>query len=187
MQMLSQAKGAEKAELERLLALVAQGDREAFAALYERTRAAVYAAALGLVKDAEEAREIAQDTFVQVWESAGRYRAQGTPMAWILTVARNLAKMRLRARRDLSPLEEADWNALPAFSPGVTQEERILLQQALATLGDGERQIVLLHAVSGLRHREIAALLELPLSTVLSRYHRALKKLRTWMEGEDVR
>ena len=46
--------------------------------------------------------------------------------------------------------------------------------------------MVLLHAVSGLKHREIAALLELPLATVLSKYHRALKKLRVQLEGDDT-
>ena len=49
------------------------------------------------------------------------------------------------------------------------------------------RRIVLLHAVTGLKHREIAQLLELPLATVLSKYHRALKKLKAQLEGDDVR
>ena len=51
---------------------------------------------------------------------------------------------------------------------------------------DEERRIVLLHAVTGLKHRELAALLELPLPTVLSKYHRALKKMRSFLEGDDA-
>ena len=62
-----------------------------------------------------------------------------------------------------------------------------LLQGALASLADEERRIVLLHAVTGMKHREIAALLELPLPTVLSKYHRALKKMRIFLEGDDAR
>ena len=54
-------------------------------------------------------------------------------------------------------------------------------------LGEEERRIVLLHAVTGMKHREIAALLELPLPTVLSKYHRALKKMRSFLEGDDAR
>ena len=50
-----------------------------------------------------------------------------------------------------------------------------------------ERRIVLLHAVTSMKHREIAALLELPLPTVLSKYHRALKKMRSCLEGDDAR
>ena len=54
----------------------------------------------------------------------------------------------------------------------------------LTVLSDTERQIVVLHAVSGFKHREIAACLELPLATVLSKYHRAIKKMKTNLEKE---
>ena len=62
-----------------------------------------------------------------------------------------------------------------------------MLEAALKALGDEERQVVLLHAVSGLKHREIAQDLGLPLSTVLSRYNRALKKLKRHLTEEGVR
>ena len=65
--------------------------------------------------------------------------------------------------------------------------DRLVLEAALKTLGEDERQVVLLHAVSGLRHREIARDLGLPLSTVLSRYSRALKKLKRCLSEEGVR
>ncbi len=172
-------------ELERLLSAVAAGDRDAFGALYRLTRGAVYAMALSVVKNAHDAQDVAQDAFVKVWESAGQYRAPGSPMGWLLTVTRNLARMRLRQSARQGELTEAEWDAIPADSPRVTPEDRLLLQTALAALDGGERQIVLLHAVSGLKHREIAALLDLPLSTALSKYHRALKKLRAQMEGDD--
>ena len=82
-------------------------------------------------------------------------------------------------------LDEEEWNAIPESAPEVTLEDRQMLQEALARLGEEERRIVLLHAVTGLKHREIAALLELPLSTVLSKYHRGLKKLKSLMKGEN--
>ena len=82
-------------------------------------------------------------------------------------------------------LSEEEWNAIPAQAPGVSPEDRQLLQQALAGLGEEERRIILLHAVAGLKHREIAQLLEKPLSTVLSKYHRGLGKLRSRMKGES--
>ena len=123
---------------------------------------------------------------MRVWENAGQYRAQGSPMAWLLTIARNLSRMKLRQGARQGELSEEEWNAIPADSPDVTPEDREILQQALASLGDEERQVVLLHAVTGLKHREIAALLEMPLATVLSKYHRALKKLRVQLEGDDA-
>ena len=84
-------------------------------------------------------------------------------------------------------LSEEEWDAIPAQESGLDAEERILLQHALAAIGEEERRIVLLHAITGMKHREIAALLELPLATVLSKYHRALKKMRAYLEGDDAR
>ncbi len=170
--------------LERLLLAVAAGDREALGELYGSVRAAVYALALGLLQNAHDAQDVTQDTFVKVWEAAPGYRPQGSPMAWILTIARNLCRMRQRREGRLVDLTDAEWEAIPAQSPAVTPEDRQLLQTALSALSAQERQVVLLHA-EGLKHREIAALLELPLPTVLSKYRRALKKMRVFLEGED--
>lgn len=177
--------GDGRRELDALLLRVGRGDREAFAGLYSLTRGAVYALALSLLGDAQEAQDAAQDTFIKVWESAPGYRSQGSPMAWLLTVARNLARSRLRQSGRQVLLDEEEWNSLPARLPDVSHEDRVVLQEALARLGGEERQVVLLHAVSGLKHREIADLLELPLSTVLSKYHRGLKKLKSLMKGEN--
>lgn len=180
-------KKGEDGALEALLLRVGQGDRDALAELYGRTRGAVYALALSLLRSAEEAQDIAQDTYVRVWESAPAYRPQGSPMAWLLTVTRNLTLSRLRQGGRQADLEEGEWEAIPAQAPAVTPEDRQVLQEALARLGGEERRIVLLHAVSGLKHREIAKLLELPVSTVLSKYHRGLKKLKALMKGESDR
>lgn len=171
--------------LERLLLDTAAGRQEAFADLYHRTRGAVYALTLSMLKNAHDAQDVTQDTFVRLWECAPQYRPQGSPMAWILTMARNLARMKLRQSARHTDLDEEQWNAIPAVLPDITPEDRQLLQNALAILSDPERQVVMLHAVAGLKHREIAVLLELPLTTTLSKYHRALKKLRRFMEGVD--
>ena len=156
------------------------------AGLYHRTRAAVYALALSILKNTHDAQDVTQDTFVRVWDSAPQYRSQGTPMAWLLTITRNLARMRLRQGTRETELDKTEWEAIPADAQGVTPEDRQLLQTALAALSPTERQIVLLHAVTGLKHREIAEIVELPLATVLSKYHRALRKLKKWMKGDDA-
>ena len=172
------------AKLEELILRVAAGEQQALEELYRRTRGAVYAVALSLLRNAHDAQDVAQDAFVRVWEGAAQYRPQGSPMAWLLTVARNLARMKLRQGARQAELSDEEWEAIPAGSPAVTPEDRGLLQGALASLEDQERQVVLLHAVTGLKHREIAQLMEMPLATVLSKYHRALKKLKTKMKGD---
>ena len=174
---------AERKALDSLLSGIAAGDREALGQLYHRTRAAVYGLALTYVKNACDAQDITQDTFVRIWENAPQYRP-GSPMGWILTICRNLALMKLRQRERQAELSEEEWDAIPAECAGLPPEDQYLLQQALAQLNDQERQVVLLHAAAGLKHREIAGLLHIPLATVLSKYHRALKKLRSQLEGD---
>ena len=172
------------AELDALLSAVAKGDQDALAALYDYGRAAVYGLALSYLRNGHDAEDVTQDTFVRVWEKAPTYRSQGTPMAWVLTITKNLALMRLRERGKIYDLPQEDWNALAIPSPAVSPEERQVLLAALGALDTEERQIILLHAVSGLKHREIGELLEIPLATALSKYHRGLKKLRNLLSEE---
>ena len=173
-------------ELEKLLAGLAAGDRDSLATLYHRTRAAVYGLALSYLKNGYDAQDVTQDTFVLAWDKAEQYRPQGKPLGWILTIARNLALTRLRERSKTRDLSDDQWENLAIDSSLITGEDRQILLAAMKDLTDQERQIVVLHAVSGLRHREIAALLEIPLSTALSKYHRALKKLKTSLKGEET-
>ena len=180
------APAEDRHELQQLLIHIAGGEREALAELYQRTRSAVYGLALSYLKNAHDAQDLTQDVYVQVWDRAEQYRLIGSPMGWLLAVCRNLCLMRLRREERHAALSE-EWDAIPARECGLDTDERALLQGALASLTDEERRIVLLHAVTGLKHREIAALLELPLPTVLSKYHRALKKMRSFLEGDDAR
>lgn len=174
------------AAAEKLLLRVAGGDRDALAELYDRTHGAVYAAALSVLANTYDAEEVTHDTFLRIWDNAGRYRPGGSPMAWMLTIARNLALMELRRRGRRGELSDQEWDAIPADSPRVTAEDRAVLQDALGALEPTERQIVLLHAASGLKHRETAKLLGLPLGTVLSKYNRALRKMRSELEGSEA-
>lgn len=173
--------------LRRLLTRIAAGEREALAELYHCTRAAVYGLALSYLRNAQDAQDLTQDVYVQVWDHAEQYRPTGSPLGWILTVCRNLCRTQLRREERRAALSDEEWDAIPAEDRGLDAVGRTLLRHALAALGEEERQIVLLHAVAGMKHREIAALLELPLATVLSKYHRALKKMRIILEGDDAR
>ena len=181
------APAEDRHELQQLLVHIAGGDRDALAELYQRTRSAVYGLVLSYLKNAHDAQDLTQDVYVQVWDCAAQYRPTGSPMGWLLTVCRNLCLMRLRREERHAALSEEKWDAIPAQECGLDADERALLQGALASLADEERRVVLLHAVTGLKHREIAALLALPLPNVLSKYHRALKKMRIFLEGDDAR
>ena len=150
-------------ELQQLLICIAGGEREALAELYRRTRTAVYGLALSYLKNAQDAQDLTQDVYVQVWNCAAQYRSTGSPMGWLLTVCRNLCLMPAARRTPC----RAQRGGMECHSRAGVRfgcaDERALLQGALARLADEERRIVLLHAVTGMKHREIAALLELPL------------------------
>lgn len=170
--------------LDACLERIALGEKNALAELFEATKAAVYGFALSIVRNAYDAEDVLQETYVKIWNAAGGYVSQGKPMAWILTIARNIATSLLRERCKTADFPQEDWLEHLADLPSVSHEDRLTLEAAMLLLGDDERQVVMLHAVSGLKHIEIANLMSLPLSTVLSKYSRAKKKLRrTLMEG----
>lgn len=170
---------------EHCITQIARGERRALAQLYEQTHAAVYGFALSILKNRQDAEDVLQDTYVQIWNAAGSYAAAGKPMAWIFTITRNLALMRLREGSRTVPVAPEDWQALFSDEPAVDPADGLMLKLLMETLSDGERQVVMLHVMTGLKHREIADLLGLRLSTVLSRYSRALKKLdQAWKEAD---
>ena len=164
--------------LEFYLARIAEKDTQALADLYYSTNRAVYAFALSILKNAHDAEDVLHDCYVQIYSTAESYRAAGKPMAWIMTITRNLCLHKFRERRKSADVPEDDWDRYLEPQEHFSQDDRLVLQACLEQLSDEERQIVTLHAVSGFKHREISHILQIPLSTVLSKYHRALKKLK---------
>ncbi|MCD8230311.1 MAG: RNA polymerase sigma factor [Clostridiales bacterium] len=177
--------GRQDAETEECIRKIARGDKQALAQLYRDTGAAVYGFALSLLGNVQEAEDIQQDVFIRIWQSAGSYKAQGKPLAWIFTITRNLALMRFRDQKKTIAMTEEDWQAMFADQVQMDGEDRIILKSLIETLSREEQNIVMLHAVAQLKHREIAQILDLPLSTVLSKYNRALKKLKQAIKETD--
>ncbi len=167
-----------------LILRVAEGDKEAFTALYKLTGKSVYAYALSILKNPADAEDVLQDTFLKVRSAAALYQSQGKLLAWILTISRNLCLMKLRRQKFLSyqPIEEMSLES--SINHIDDLEDQLVLKTALEILSDDECQIITLHAITGWKHREIAKLLHLPVSTVLSKYRRGLKKLKTELEGK---
>ncbi len=168
----------ESQRLEAAIEKMALGDKTALEELYVSTKTAVYAFILSMLKDRHSADDVFQDVYVSIFENAAGYEAQGKPLAWIFTIAKNKCRMHFRSEKnhvDMDSVQELWTVDAPA-------EDRLVLQAAFGKLADEERNIVFLHVLSGMKHREIAKLLDMPLPTVLSNYHRALKKLRVLLE-----
>lgn len=171
---------------EQLILNIADGDRDALAQAYLQHKDAVYAFALSILRDAIAAEDVMQETFLRLWNAAGTYVPRGhSARAWILGIAKNTALKHLRAARKTAVSLEDCPETADTLDPFLAAEDRIVTRIVMAKLAPEERQIVVLHAVAGMKHREIAALLGKPLSTVLNKYRRALKKLNAYL-GEPV-
>lgn len=169
---------------DKLIKDIANGSMEALHTLYEKTHKSVYAFALSITKNTHDAEDILQDTFLKIYQKAADYTSYDKPMAWIFTIARNFALMKIRDGKKEGSLE--DDNDLPEqdFSFVEDLSERIILKTTINKLDDNERTILLLHAVAGLKNREIAELLDMSINTVLSKYNRTVRKMQKYLEEE---
>lgn len=176
---LNAAPAADNKTLDALLSSIAQGNMNSLEQLYRIAATPVHSFALSILRNRYDAEDVLHDCFLSIARSAASYRSNGKPMAWILTIARNLSLSRLRESGRESSLDDENTVEFEAPPQGVDSEEKLLLETCLNRLSEEERQIITLHVTAGFKHREIAKLLEIPLSTVLSKYNRAIKKLRT--------
>lgn len=169
---------------EELLKRVGVGDPDAFHQLYQNTDRAIYSFILSILKNPQDAEEVMQETYLKIWTSASSYRSQGKPLAWMFTIARNLCYMKFRDQKKQADIGLDDLSGEETGEVCLQLEnmaDAMVLKAALGILKEEERQIVLLHASAGLKHREIAASLQIPLATVLSKYNRAIKKLEQYL------
>lgn len=162
---------------EELIFKIADGDMEAFRNLYDAVSGSVYGFVLSILKSKYDADDVLQDTFLKIYSNAQDYKAKGKPMAWILTIAKNSAYSKIREKSKSESLEDQTTEPMD-FSSINDAAQRILIETLFECLADEEKQILLLHAVSGMKYREIASFMDIPLNTVLSKYHRAVKKLK---------
>lgn len=176
-------KGRKKIEIdENIFVRLARDDMSALDELYSLTERTMYAYALSLTKDHQLALDLIQDTYVKILSSSHLYRPMGKPLAWMFTIAKNLHYSNIKKEKRITVMETGHIAADKRFSYITDIEDRLVLEAVLSRLSEEEREIVMLYAVSGMKHREIAEGLGLKLSTSLSKYNRALKKLRVYLE-----
>ncbi len=171
---------------EQLILRIAQDDMDAFEELFEKTQQSIYAYALSILRNPEQSLDVCQEVFLKVRAGAHRYQPMGKPLAWMFTITKNVAISHIRegSRYSASSIEEMEGEISLSYEEN--DLDTIVLENALLILNEEERSIILLHAVSGWTHREIASGLGLPLSTVLSKYHRGLKKLKKHLQKQGV-
>ena len=168
------------------------GDIAAFEPLVEKYRQRVWRLAYNVVRDREEAWDVAQEAFVRAWQALPNFRGQSAFYTWLFRIVMNVAADRLRARSargrafGTERIPEEDWDRVLVDQPddarpdaaAAGSEQRARIEKALATLSADHRRIVILSDIEGLSYKEIAEVLEIPMGTVMSRLHNARKRLK---------
>ena len=173
---------------EALVALVARGDEDALAELYDRVGRVAYGLALRVLRDERHAEDAVQEAFLQVWRSAATFRAERAKAStWILTLVHRRAVdlVRREERRQADPLTE---DSAAGVAPEETEEaawlrfERERVQAALKQLPDVQREALELAYYGGFSQSELAERLGVPLGTIKSRMFAGLARLRELLD-----
>jgi len=180
-----------------------RGDAQAFRALVERYQRRVYQLALGMVRDPDEAMDITQETFVRVHRYLPSFKGDSSFFTWTYRIATNLCldSARRRGRTERVEMDESDAEIEARMDPpsaalagpqraALNAELKAKIDDALASLSENHRAILLLREVEGLSYEELAHALGIRKGTVMSRlFHARLKmqrKLREYL-GDEVK
>lgn len=178
----------------KLLTRVAKGDQQAFSQLYDQSSTLLFTLAYRILGDREEAAELLQEVYLEVWRKIAKYDVgRGSPIAWLVTLTRSRAIDRLRAKTSRGHHVVADSFEQPLVSqtpdaspnPYEAQEDQELRQMMVKAILDlplPQQQAIEMAFYQGLTHKEIAAKLNQPLGTVKTRIKLAMTKLHTSLQ-----
>lgn len=168
-------------EDERLLRLIASGDRAAFASLHRRSYAPVYRFALRMVRTPDRAEEVANDTMVTVWTNAARFEFRSKVSTWIFGISYRVALKSLRKNKREDTTVNLDDIGEIADTKGSDLEamfDQRRVTKALAKLPADLKAVIELTYYYGFSQQEIGDILSCPVGTVKSRMHAARAKLK---------
>jgi RNA polymerase sigma-70 factor, ECF subfamily len=175
-------------EEERLLARVASGDMDSFAAVYDRYGGSVYSLAWKMLGDSQAAQEVAQEVFEAIWRGAKAFSpGRGNARTWILAMAhhKSVDAMRRQRVRATEPLSESHIDDADVTAQALRSVEGAAVRAALARLTEAQRVVVVLAYYGGYTQQEIAARLGIPLGTVKTRIRDGLLRLRDWLKAAE--
>jgi RNA polymerase sigma-70 factor, ECF subfamily len=174
-----------------LLKAIAVKDETALAMLYDRYRLILFGLLMRILNNREEAEDVLQELFLQVWRKAADFdQNRGRPFTWLVTLARSRGIDRLRTLSARERVAEAGAREVAeeisdAASDAFKSEQRGLVTDALAQLPDEQKRPIMLAYFDGLTQSEIATRLGAPLGTVKTRMRTGLMKLRELLAGKN--
>jgi len=174
-----------------LLKAVARGDEQALAQLYDSYRLILFGLLVRILNSREEADDVLQEVFLQVWRRARDFdETRGKPFTWLVTLARSRAIDRLRSlgardRVAQASVREAAEEVSDAARDTFRSEQRALVTSALSQLPEEQKRPLVLAYFDGLTQSEIATKLGAPLGTVKTRMRAGMIKLRELLTGKN--
>lgn len=174
-----------------LLKAVSRGDEQALAQLYDNYRVILFGLLVRILNSREEAEDVLQEVFLQVWRRAKDFdETRGKPFTWLVTLARSRAIDRLRSlgareRVAQASVREASEEVSDAAFDTFRSEQRALVTSALSQLPEEQKRPLVLAYFDGLTQSEIAANLGAPLGTVKTRMRAGMMKLREVLAGKN--
>ena len=162
--------------LDQLMTNLSKGDMTAFEEIYSRMRKTVYYISLSILKTRSLAEDAMQSVFLSVLKNADRYREDTNASAWIARIARN-ESLDLKKKYGFEEYVDESEN-LKLFGTSTTDDYGLLTDLARWLLPEDEFTILLLVAVEGYKRRELAEMLDMPISTVTWKYNNAIDKMK---------
>ena len=179
------------------IAQAKDGVAAAFEYIYKAHCRRVYSACLRMIKNQAEAEDLMQQAFLQLFRKIGTFRGESGFSTWLHRVTVNVVLMHLRRKRPTELLAEVferyTSNGESSSEHGSSDTsmfgaiERLNLMRAIRKLPSGYKKIFLLHDVIGYEHSEIGGLLGCSTGCSKSQLHKARKRLRRLLQGEQVR
>lgn len=173
------------AAAERCIKIMSTGDISALEELYSLASTPIYSYALSVLGDRHEAEDVLHDAMVRIYAASGSYRQSGKPFSWMMRITKNLCIDRIRQRKRETAADFSSVEIEQKFDSIADAEDRLMIDSFLSALAPEERQIIVLHDVAGLTFRETAKALMLPAPTVMTKYRRAMIKLKSRFEETE--
>ncbi len=157
---------------------IAEGNINAISVIYDHMHRQIYSVSWAILKHHMDAEDNLQNTLCAVIKSAHSYK-EGNVRAWILSIARNTALNSAKSKHSCLSLDFYENDSTFAVQPDLLADS-VLCFDALNSLSEEEREIVVFKVYAGLKHKEIAAMLDITVSSAEKKYRRALRKLKEY-------
>lgn len=201
--MLDESSDIRELDEAELVLRASGGDQSAFAELVERYRSMVYNLAYHSLRCADDAFDATQDVFIKVYRALGKFRGDCKFSTWIYRIAQNTVRDYIRARsRRITPMSLSDYSddgseakqldipdSAPSSDPSDSLERKLRRQavrEAILSLSDIHREIIVMREIEGRTYDEIAELLGLELGTVKSRLNRARRAIKDYLVKRNI-